>query len=262
VIPIGSTALITGASSGIGEQFARQLAARGVNLVLVARREERLEAIANDLAQAHPEMSSTVMVADLSSGEAPERLVRELEKSQITVDLLINDAGVGSLTRFVDEDLDAALRQIQLDCISPVSLTGHLLPTTVARGRGGVINVASSAAFQPIPTMAVYAASKAFVLSFSEALWAETRTSGVRVLALCPGPTETQIFATASKEKQFLTRGRQTPEQVATFALRAYESGCGPSAIPGLANRFLANGHRFFPRATMVQMAARNVRPV
>lgn len=262
MIESGSTALITGASGGIGEQFARQLAVRGVNLVLVARREQRLQALAAELEESHPGLSTTVIAADLSSSEAPRDILRRLEDRPLTVDLLINNAGVGSLDRFVDEDLDAVLREIQLNCVSLVSLTGRLLPGMVARGHGGVINVASTAAFQPIPTMAVYGASKAFVLSFSEALWAETKRSGVRVLALCPGPTDTEFFATAAAEKQFLTRGRQTPAEVAAAGLRAYESGRLPSVIPGTANRMLASGYRFFPRSVMVRMAERNVRPV
>jgi short-subunit dehydrogenase len=259
VITTGTTALITGASGGIGEQFARQLSARGVNLVLVARREPQLRALAGEL-EAASGVSATVVVADLSIGAAPQDIVRRLDGLGIEIDLLINNAGVGSLSRFLDEDINAVLSEIQLNCVSLVSLTGRLLPDMLARGHGGVINVASTAAFQPIPTMAVYAASKAFVLAFSEALWAETHHSGVRVLALCPGPTQTQFFTTAADGQQFLTRGRQTPDAVAATALSAFESGHQPSVIPGLANRLLSTGYRFLPRTAMLRMAERNVR--
>jgi hypothetical protein len=261
VIRAGGWALVTGASGGIGEQFARQLAGRAVNLVLVARREERLTALADELEAAHPGLSARVVVADLSSGDAPAAVADELERSGITVELLVNNAGVGSLRRFVDEDQDAVLRAIQLNCVSLVALTSRLLPGMLTRNRGGLINVASTAAFQPIPTMAVYAASKAFVLSFTEALWGETKDSAVRVLALCPGPTETQFFATASAEQRFLTRGRQTPDRVVAGALRAYESGRGPVFIPGNSNRMFASAYRFLPRRAMVRVTERAVRP-
>jgi short-subunit dehydrogenase len=127
----------------------------------------------------------------------------------VTVDLLVNNAGFASYGPFADEDPDRLAREIQLNCSALVALTARLLPPMLARGRGGVLNVASTAGFQPVPTMAVYGASKAFVLSFTEALWAETRASGVRVLALCPGPTQTRFFETAGNGKEFLTRGRR-----------------------------------------------------
>jgi uncharacterized protein len=260
VIPAGSSALITGASGGIGEQFARQLANRNVNLVLVSRRKKRLNALADELERTHPGLSATVVAADLSTSDAPATVTDKLEQAGITVDLLINNAGVGSLRRFVDEDRQAVLREIQLNCVSLVALTSRLLPGMLSRNRGGVINLASTAAFQPIPTMALYAASKAFVLSFTEALWGETKHSAVRILALCPGPTETQFFHKASAGEQFLTRGRQTPDRVVAAALHAYESDRGPTFIPGITSRMLASGYRFLPRHVMVRIAERNLR--
>jgi short-subunit dehydrogenase len=261
MIQAGSSALITGASGGIGEQFARQLASRKVNLVLVARSEERLNALADELKNAHSGLSATVVAADLSTSDAPTTVTDKLEQAGITVDLLINNAGVGSLGPFVDQDRDAVVRAIQLNCVSLVELTSRLLPSMLTRNQGGVINVASTAAFQPIPTMAVYSASKAFVLFFTEALWAETEDSAVRILALCPGPTQTQFFQTASAEQQFLTRGRQTPDRVVSEALRAFESGRSPSFIPGSVNRTLASSSRFMPRRAMLRAAERSVRP-
>jgi uncharacterized protein len=259
MIEPGSTAMVTGASSGIGEQFARQLAARRVNVVLVARNEVRLQSLADQLKTAHPGVGVTVIPADLSVSPAVAGLAEKLVAAGVTVDMLVNNAGFGSHDLFVDEDPDNVAREIQLNCGSLVALTARLLPGMLARGRGGVLNVASTAAFQPVPTMAVYAASKAFVLSFTEALWEETRGSGVRVLALCPGATETRFFEAAGRE--FMTHGRQTPEHVAAVGLRAFDSGRGPSVVSGLANRMLASGYRIMPRAAMVRLARTNVRP-
>jgi short-subunit dehydrogenase len=259
VIEAHSTALVTGASSGIGEQFARQLAARGVNLVLVARGEQQLRAVAQGLEKAHPGISVTVMTADLSVAGAADDLAGKLAAAGVVVDLLVNNAGFASHALFAEEDPGRVAQEIQVNCGSVVALTARLLPPMLARRRGGVLNVASTAGFQPVPTMAVYGATKAFVLSFTEALWAETRGSGVRVLALCPGPTQTRFFETAGGG-EFLTRGRQTPDRVAAAALRALESGRGPSVIPGAHNRLLSSGYRFFPRSVMARMAQRNVR--
>lgn len=200
------------------------------------------------------------MAADLSAAGAPDDLAGKLAAAAVTVDLLINNAGFASYGPFVDEDPGRVAQEIQLNCGCVVALTARLLPPMLARGRGGVLNVASTAGFQPVPTMAVYAASKAFVLSFTEALWAETRGSGVRVMALCPGPTQTRFFETAASGREFLTRGRQTPERVAAVALRAFELRRGPSVISGLGNRMLSSGYRFFPRSVMAAMAERNVR--
>ncbi len=257
----GTTALVTGASGGIGEQFARQLAARGVNLVLVARSEHRLRTLAEELQTNHPGIRATVLAADLSRPDAADSLADDLQATGTTIDLLINNAGIGSHDLFLDEDPANVAGEIQLNCGSLVALTARMLPAMAARGSGGVINVASTAGFQPIPTMAVYGATKAFVLSFTEALWEETRQSGVRVLALCPGPTETQFFQVAAAGKQVMARGRQSPAQVAEVGLHAFESRRGPTVICGLSNRMLSSGYRVMPRALMVRVARRNVRP-
>jgi short-subunit dehydrogenase len=257
-----STALVTGSSSGIGEQFARQLAARDVNLVLVARSEDRLQNLAEELRRAHPAITVTVIPADLSDPSAADTLAARLANDGIAIDLLVNNAGFASHGLFADEEPGRPAREIQVNCGSLVSLTAHLLPPMLARGRGGVLNVASTASFQPIPTMAVYSATKAFVLAFSEALWAETRKSGVRVLALCPGATATRFYQVAAAGgPEFMVRGRQTPQEVVAVALRAFESGRSPSVIPGVRNRILANGYRISPRAVLLRMAQRIVRP-
>jgi short-subunit dehydrogenase len=258
-IEAGMTALVTGASSGIGEQFARRLAGRRVHLVLAARNRERLERLAAEL-RAADGVSVHVVPADLSVPAGADELVEAVTSHGASIDLLINNAGVGFQGRFVDQDPAAISREIQLDCASLVALTRRLLPDMLSRRRGGVINLASTAAFQPLPTMAIYAASKAFVLSFTEALWVETAQTGVRVMALCPGPTETGFFETANPAKQFLTRGRQSPAHVADFALRRFERGRRPSVIPGAGNRLRASGYRLLPRPLMARMAERTVR--
>lgn len=246
------TALITGASGGIGEEFAHQLAGLGADLVLVARREDKLEQLRATLLASTPGIAIDIIAADLSVPGSGERLAGEVQASGRHIDVLINNAGVGSHGDFVDLDPGALAAQIQLNCATLVDLTARFLPPMVKARNGLVINVASTAAFQPTPTMAVYGASKAFVLSFTEALWQETKSSGVRVLALCPGATETEFFARTGK--QFMTRGRQTPAQVVDTALAAVDRS-GPTVISGLANTVLATASRLLPSRLLAPMA-------
>lgn len=255
----GMTALVTGASSGIGEQIALQLAARGMNLVLAARSQDRLESLAMRLRAAYPGIDVDVISVDLAVPHGSQELTDRLADAGTRVDVLINNAGFGSHNALVDEDPDNLAREIQLNCSSLVTLTARLLPAMVERGRGGVLNVASTAGFQPIPTMAVYAATKAFVLSFTEAVWAETRTSGVRVVALCPGPTETAFFETTGKD--FMTSGRQTAEEVAAVGVEALFNGRGPTVVSGTVNKLMAAGTRLAPRAVVARVAELRVRP-
>ena len=259
LIEAGMTALVTGTSGGIGEHFARQLAARGVHLVLAARNRDRLELLAAELRANHG-VSVLVVPVDLSIPGGIDELVDAATASGAAIDLLINNAGVGFKGAFVEEDPEGISRMIQLDCGSLVALTRRLLPNMLNRERGGVINVASTAAYQPVPTMAAYAACKAFVLSFTEALWVETAHTGVRVMALCPGATDTRFFETANPSTEFMTR-RQSPAQVADFALRRFERGRRPSVVPGLANRLAAACYRFIPRPLMARIATLSVRP-
>lgn len=253
------TTLVTGASSGIGEQFALQLGRRGHNLVLTARSEGRLHDLAGRVRAENPGIDVEVIAADLAEPGSAAALTAELATRGVGVDMLINNAGFGSHNPVAEEDPDNLAREIQLNCSSLVDLTARLLPAMLDRDRGGVLNVASTAAFQPLTTMAVYGATKAFVLSFTEALWAETRTSGVRVMALCPGATETGFFAAAG-DKEFLTKGRQSADHVAEFGLRAFFNGRGPTAIPGVVNKLGATGYRFVPRAAMARFAGLRVR--
>lgn len=253
-------ALVTGASGGIGEQMARQLAAQGTSLVLVARREERLLALRGELVLAHPDLDVHVLAADLSLAGAGQEVFTFVQEAGLHVDVLVNNAGVGSHDRLVNEDPATLARQIQLNCGTLVDLTTRFLPPLLTadggKGAGAILNVASTAAFQPVPTMSVYAASKAFVLSFTEALWAETRTSGVRVVALCPGPTDTAFFTATGKE--FLTRGRQSPQAVATAALSAL-AGRKVVVVPGLANQVSSTSYRYLPRGLLTRLSGRLV---
>jgi short-subunit dehydrogenase len=248
----GNTALITGASGGIGEEFAHQLAARGVNLVLVARREDKLTELRRTLLARHPQLVIDVIAADLSVPGAAADVVTRAGFPGRPVEILINNAGIGLHGRFVDQAPEANVAQIQLNCSTLVELTARLLPAMTQAGRGLVINVASTAAFQPVPSMAVYGASKAFVLSFTEALWQETSASGVRVMALCPGATETEFFERAGE--QFLTRGRQTPKDVVDTALGAVDKST-PTVISGFMNSVLSLGYRVMPRRLMLPVA-------
>jgi short-subunit dehydrogenase len=170
------------------------------------------------------------------------------------IDILVNNAGVGLHGDFVGQEASANAAQIQLNCGTLVELTALFLPAMTQAGHGLVLNVASTAAFQPTPGMAVYGATKAFVLSFTEALWQETTGTGVRVLALCPGATETEFFARTGEE--FLTSGRQTSKQVVDTAMSAIDKTT-PTVISGWRNALLANGYRFTPRRVMLQVSQR-----
>jgi len=248
------TALVTGASGGIGEEFAVQLAKRGAHLILVARRAEKLAALRETLVARHPGIVVDVLTADLSvpgSGAELEAGVRELGRS---VDVLINNAGVGLHGKFVGQAPEPNAGQIQLNCGTLVDLTARFLPAMVERRTGAVVNVASTAGFQPTPGMAVYGATKAFVLSYSEALWQECKGSGVRILALCPGATETEFFDRTGEE--FLTDGRQTSKQVVDTAFAALDKST-PTVVSGFRNALLATGYRFTPRKVMLAVSER-----
>lgn len=252
------TALITGSSGGIGEEFAVQLAQRGANLVLVARRADKLQELRSRLVARHPEIVVDVVTADLAipgSGAELETNVRRLGR---TIDVLVNNAGVGLHSKFVAQDPEANAAQIQLNCGTLVDLTARFLPSMTERRHGAVINVASTAAFQPTPGMAVYGATKAFVLSYTEALWQECRGTGVKVLALCPGATETEFFARTGEE--FLTDGRQTPKQVVDTAFAALGKN-SPTVVSGFRNNLLAAGYRVTPRKLMLVVSERILKP-
>lgn len=248
------TALITGSSGGIGEEFAVQFARRGVNLVLVARRAEKLSALRERLLQMAPGIRVDVVAADLSLPGSAADLAAKVGELGRRVDVLINNAGVGLHGDFTGQDVAANAAQIHLNCVTLVELTGLYLPAMTAARHGVVINVASTASFQPTPGMAVYGATKAFVLSFTESIWKETKGSGVRVLALCPGATDTEFFERTGEE--FLTSGRQTSTQVVDVAMAALDKST-PTVVSGLANTLLATGYRFTPRRLMLEVSQR-----
>jgi len=197
------------------------------------------------------------MPADLAAVGATADLVARLHEAGRHIDVLVNNAGVGYHRPFADEPADEVAAEIRLNCGALVDLTARFLPGMRKARRGVIINLASTSAFQPVPTMAVYAATKAFVLSFTEALWWESRGSGVRVLALCPGATQTEFFDRSSAA--FMTRGRQSAAQVVAAALAAVD-GSSPTVVPGEINRLRAMGYRLMPRSVMPRLAERTVR--
>jgi short-subunit dehydrogenase len=253
----GATALVTGASSGIGAAIARRLAAAGVNLVLVARSADKLAALAAELTATG--VRAEAVAADLSLPGAGATLAARLGP----VDILINNAGFGSygpFERLADADEQ---RQIAVNIAALVSLTHAFLPGMIARGHGAILNVASTAAFQPAPYMATYAATKAFVLSFSTALWAELRNRGVHVVALCPGATETAFIDGLGDPAVRRTSVFAQPLPVAGVADEAMRAlaGTRPIRIVGWKNRLLARSTRLLPLATVAKVGASMLRP-
>lgn len=249
------TALVTGASGGIGAELARVMAADGWDLVLVARGEEKLRELADELARIHS-TTAIVLAADLEQPDAPELLAAELARRGVEVEALVNNAGFGALAPFVEMLPETALSMLAVNVTALTHLTRLFLPAMVARRRGYILNLASTAAFQPGPFMAVYYASKAYVLSFSEAIGHELRKTGVRVTALCPGATATGFASTAGSARSRLfqmTRPMSAPE-VARFGYRAMRRG-KRVAIPGLRNKVLAQGVRISPRRLATAIA-------
>ncbi len=217
----GMTALVTGASSGLGEEFAQQLASQGCNLVLVARTESKLTRLAESLRQKNG-VTVTVIPADLSSADGAQRVVDEVHRRALPIDLLVNNAGLGLFENFMETPLQQQIEQLDLNVRSLMVLTHGLAPHMVSTHRGGVINLASTAAFQPLPGAAVYAASKSFVLLFSEALSVEFEKHGVHVLAVCPGPVATRFFA--NMNSQLAAKDMDQPAPIVAEILRAFVS--------------------------------------
>ena len=254
----GQTALVTGASGGIGLELARLFAAGGYGLVLVARSGGRLEELAGELRTRHG-VTVRVMAADLARSESPEELARELEQAGVAVDVLVNNAGFATFGPFVETDLHAELEELQLNVVTLTHLTKKLLPGMLARRRGGVLNVASTAAFQPGPLMAVYYATKAYVLSFSEALAEELRGTGVTVSALCPGPTVTGFQKRADMEGSGLFSGPIKVMDAATVARAGYEGFRAGRRIiiPGGINKLGVMSLRVSPRGLVTRLVRR-----
>jgi short-subunit dehydrogenase len=250
-----STALITGASSGLGEEFARQLAARGADLVLVARRLERLETLAAEL-RSQRGVAVTVIAADLSHPDAAAKLAERVGALGLTIDTLVNNAGFATRNRFENEDPARIAEEIDLNVRALVGITHQFYPQLLAAGRGALINIASTGAYQPVPLMAVYGATKAFVLSFTEALWFESKGSGLRVLALSPGATRTEFFDVAGADAR--VGAFQTPEQVVRLALTTLDRrNPPPSIVSGVANRATTVVTRLLSRRGLVSLTGR-----
>jgi short-subunit dehydrogenase len=246
--------LITGASSGLGEGFSKALAARKHNLLLVARRQERLAELAVELERGN-DVSVKTIALDLAAPDAGERLMAEVATRGLTFETLINNAGVGARGGFAGIGLDEQKRMIALNCTALMELCHRVLPGMIERGRGGILNVASTASFQPGPWMAVYYATKAFVLSFSEALHEEVRAHGIKVAALCPGPTRTEFADVAGMgDSALFKRFASSSDAVVRDGLAALEHNQAVK-ISGALNAIMAESIRFTPRTLARRIA-------
>lgn len=256
----GKWALVTGASAGIGKALAEELARGRTNLVLTARRRERLEELAQNLAMAH-KIQTKVFVADLTKQDAPDKIFQFTKEQGIEIELLINNAGFGVYGEFPTVDPGRLTDMVQVNCAAVVHLTRLYLPEMVARGHGDLLIVASTASFQSVPYISTYAATKAFDLLFAEGLAEEMKPHGVRVCALCPGSTESEFSEVAGQAHVAATRAnRETAEKVARTGLRALAAGKS-YVISGLGNYLGVLGQRLVSRRFVARIAARMFRP-
>ncbi|OIR05037.1 sulfoacetaldehyde reductase [mine drainage metagenome] len=248
------TALITGASSGIGEEFAKLFAKDKINLVLVARSENKLKDLANELHEQFG-VAVKVLAKDLSVLKQVEEVYEELQQQNISIDYLVNNAGFGDYNLFAESDWKKQEEMINLNIMALTKLTHLFLPAMVKNKFGKVLNVASAAAFQPGPTMSVYYASKAFVLHFSEAISNELEGTGVSVTALCPGAFESGFQKAASLEESRLVKGKKLPtsKEIAAFGYKHLMKGTRV-CIPGTMNYIMANSVRFTPRSLVLKI--------
>jgi short-subunit dehydrogenase len=253
------TALITGASYGIGEAFAQRLAAEGSNLILTARSVDRLETLAEKL-RSQFKVAVLVIASDLSQPADWQKLFDQTEGQGQRVDLLINNAGFGAVGDFADLPLAQQLEMIQVNVSALVALSHLFLQPMLRRKNGAIIQLASTAAFQGVPYFATYSATKSFILTFSEALWAECQPLGVRVLAVCPGPTGTHFQAVAGTERTKRPVKMQTPEEVVEASLKALAANHS-FVISGVGNAAMIFLERFFSRQTVTRMASKLYRP-
>jgi uncharacterized protein len=252
-------ALITGGSSGIGACFARALAARKHNLILVARSREKLQALADELKAAHA-IRALALDYDLSVAGAAHSLASQVKGEGLDVDLLINNAGFGARGEFWTLPLDRLSQMLSLNVQALVELTHLMLPAMITQKRGGVINVSSTAGFQPLAYTATYAATKAFVTSFSMALAEEVRPYGVKVVTLCPGATRTNFFVAGNYQRHGLPGGMQAPEAVVKAALKALDRK-GGLVVPRLINKLSVVSQRLVSRRRVAKIAADIFRP-
>ncbi len=253
----GKWALITGASAGIGVALAEELASGGTNLVLTARRKDRLEELARRLT-ANFKVSAEVFVADLADSNAPDNIFAFSKEKGIEIDLLINNAGFGQYGEFHSVENQRLLDMVQVNCHAVVHLTRLYLPEMIARRRGDILILASTASFQAVPYISTYAATKAFDLLFAEGLAEETKPYGIRVCALCPGSTESEFHVVSGQEK--FKRNAETAEKVAHTGLKALAAGKS-YVISGLGNYLGAHGERLVPRRFVTKVAAGMFKP-
>ena len=256
-----SHAVVTGASAGIGAQFVEQLATQCDSLLVIARREEALAMLAEELAH---RCKITVLTADLGTVEGLARVVEALRQGP-EVDLLINNAGFGDYGTFADRPLSKQMAMVQLNIAVVVELTGLFLPLMQQRRNGAIINISSIAGFQPIPYMSVYAASKAFILNFSEALWAENKDNGVNILVSCPGPTESQFYDRADfpdSATGLNSTTMATAEKVVKETLEALDNKQSTVVAGGFANQIIANLPRIVPRDLLVNVVGKQFKNI
>ena len=251
-------ALITGASAGIGMALARELAAGGTNLVLTARRRDRLVGLAGELSAKH-NIRTLVCVADLAQTTGPEEIFAFTESKNIVVDLLVNNAGFGAYGEFQKAKVERLIEMVQVNVSAVVHLTHLYLPGMIARGSGDILIVASTAAFQPVPYIATYAATKSFDLQLAEGLAEEMRRFGIHVCALCPGSTESEFLEVAG-QRHHTRRPKETAKKVARVGLRALAAGKS-SVISGFTNWLGAETVRFVPRQMVARITGRIFRP-
>ena len=255
------TALITGASSGIGEAFAEAFAQQGLDLILVARSSDKLDATAARLTKTYGGRRVEVIAADLSAPQPGAALAKKIAALGMGVDVLVNNAGFGLAANFHKNEPARQQQMITLNVNAVVDLAQTFLPPMLERGAGAIINIASLAGFQPTPYMTVYGATKAFVLSFSEGLWAEYRSKGIAVIAVCPGPVDTAFFEATgnAKLRQTIPRGTMlTAEQVVAASLKALAQGKS-FVVPGAVMKLASLLPRFMPRALVASVAARTM---
>ncbi|MGQ9806281.1 MAG: SDR family NAD(P)-dependent oxidoreductase [Chlorobiales bacterium] len=247
------TTLITGASTGIGASFAEEYAKQKHNLVLVARSEEKLQALAKRLSEAHA-IAAHIFVQDLSKPDSAEKVFEFCNEKNLQIDLLINNAGFGMLGEFLSHEISRLEEMMTLNMLTLVKLSRLFAAKFAERKAGGIINVASTAAFQSVPNMAVYAATKAFVLSFSEAIAFELKEKGIRVMALCPGGTDTPFFDNANYERSKLMIPLEKPEDVVKTCIEGYQRG-ETVVVSGAMNKLMVNSSRFVPRGLVTAIA-------
>ncbi len=257
------TALITGASAGIGLAFAQELASRQTNLVLVARSKTKLQRLAATL-QNQFSVRVTVIVQDLTQPEAVTQVFKTVQQQGQQIDLLVNNAGGGDYGPFAERSRQRQSDIIKLNILALVELTHLFLPEMQQRGSGAIINLSSTSAFQAVPYLATYSASKAFVLHFSEALWVENKSKGVKILAVCPGPTKTDFFTSAEMDLHSVLMESQTyetAEDVVQEALKALAAGRSNVVTGGLRNRVVVNANRLVPRELLMRGLEKEFRP-